>query len=203
MSEKEMRMPTMPERYKKMKSMPDDPPYSCAYGLETEGAGCFIMEQPIPLSKVMPFSDPESVIEGIHNALGEDQGLIVVETGKTSAGFDFIYSIVKTLREPSGIQYCLTMHVRYDQYAVQVQGFFDELGVTGMRDAMIFTQAQSEGLVETIEGGIKGWNADPYDPNYNTGCLMNLSEQQRFDQWFPQHPLSEARQFVMYLVNIN
>ena len=203
MSEKKMRLPTVPDRYRKMKSMPDDPPYSCAYGHETEEAGCFVIMYPIPLAQAMPFENPESVIDGIHEALGDDQGLVAVDSGKTMAGLDFIYSIVKTLKEPSGVQYCLTMHLCYGQYAVQVQGFFDELGVTGMRDAMIFTQAQSEGKVEATEDGIKGWNADPYDPDYSHGCLMNLSEQQEYDRWFPQHPLSEARQLIEDLTSIN
>ena len=203
MSENELRMPKMPGRYQKLNSMPDDPPYSCAYGYETNEAECFVMVYPISLVQAMPFDQPESVIDGIHAALGDDQGLISVDSGKTSAGLNFIYSIVKTLKEPSGVQYCLTMHLCYGQYAVQVQGFFDELGVTGMRDAIVFSQAQSEGKVKTVENGIKGWIADPYDPDYNHGCLMNLSEKQEYDRRFPQHPLSEARQFIADLASIN
>ena len=95
------------------------------------------------------------------------------------------------------------MHINYNQYAVQVQGFFDELGVTGMREAIIFNQAQSEGKIKDTGDGIKGWNADPYDPYYNRGCLMNLSEWQEYDRRFPQHPLSEARQFAEDLASIN
>ena len=203
MSEKAFGLPVIPDRYRRMHSMPDDPPSSCAYGLETDAARCFVMVYPIPAEQAMPFERPESVVQGIHAVLREDQGLIAVESGKTQAGLDYIYSIVKTVRRPGGVQYCLTMHLRCGRSAAQVQGFFDELGVTGVRDAVVFARAQSEGLVEATEEGIKGWDADPCDPGYTRGCLMNLSEHQKFDALFSRHPLSEARQLAAALINNN
>ena len=44
---------------------------------------------------------------------------------------------------------------------------------------------------------------DRNDPDYNHGCLVNLSEKQEYDRWLPYHPLSEARQFVGDLARIN
>ena len=203
MSEKEVRLVSIPDRYLKMNSLPDDPSCSCAYGYETDEAECFMMMCPIPLDQAMPFDLPEAVVESIHEALGEDQGLISVNAGKTLSGLDYIYSIVKTLKEPSGVQYCMTMHVCHDLYAVQVQGFFDELGMTGMRDATVFVRAKSEGAVITTDDGVEGWNADPYDPDYKRGCRMNLSERQEYDRWFPLHPLSEARQLAEDIIHMN
>ncbi len=193
----------MPARFRKMNSMPDDPPHSSAYGFETPDTGAFVMVCPMASEQAMPFGSPQSVIDGIHVALGENQGLIEVETGKTNAGRRFVYSVVKTLRERHGVQYCMTMHMDYGDCAVQVQGFFDELGTTGARDSMVFVLLEQQGTVRITENGIEGWNADPYDPEYNHGCLMNRSEEKGFDEHFPRHPLSEARRFAGELISLN
>ncbi len=193
----------MPARFLKMNSMPEDPPYSNAYGFETPDTGAFAMIYPIPPDNAMPYDNPQSVIVGIHRALGENQGLIEVETGKTKTGCRYLYSVVKTLREAHGVQYCMTMHIDYGECAVQVQGFFDELGTTGVRDTMVFVRLEQQGTVKTTKEGIEGWNADPYDPEYRYGCLMNRSEEKRFDELFPHHPLSEARRFVTELAELN
>ncbi|MCR5566489.1 MAG: hypothetical protein K6F61_06525 [Clostridiales bacterium] len=193
----------MPAGFLKMNSMPDDPPHSSAYGFETPDTGAFAMVFPMPAEQAMPYENPQSVIDGIHRALGENQGLIEVETGKTKAGRRYLYSVVKTLRQPHGVQYCMTMHIDYGECAVQVQGFFDELGTTGVRDTMVFVLLEQQGTVRTTEDGIEGWNTDPYNPEYKRGCLMNLSEQKMFDEQFPHHPLSEARRFVAELAELN
>ena len=199
----EMILVNLPDRYLKVKSLPDDPPYSVAYGYENDGSGCFIMTYPIPADRAMPYENSQEVVDGIHASLGDDQGLIEVENGKTEEGHSYIYSIVKSLKQPHGVQYCMTMHIDYVDYAVQVQGFFDEIGTTGIRDALIFAQAQNQNLVKVTEKGIEGWNQDPYDPSFDHGNMMNMSERREYDELFPAHPLSEARRFVTEMIKIN
>ena len=194
---------TMPERYRKMKSRPEDPPYSRPYGYETPGAGCFVMVCPIPAGSAMPYENPRVVIDGIHRQMGENQGLIAVEAGRTNSGRRFLYSVVKTLLKPHGAQYCLTMHVEHGTSAVQIQGFFDELGTTGTRDAMVYIMLEKQNLVKVTEEGIAGWTADPYDPGYTRGSLMNCSERKQYDAAFPQHPLSELRRFAAEVIGLN
>ncbi len=58
------------------------------------------------------------------------------------------------------------------------------------------------------EGIISGadrsrWSVDPYCPDSKKGVPMNLSEQERFDEVFPAHPLSELRRFVQFFVAEN
>ena len=48
-----------------------------------------------------------------------------------------------------------------------------------------------------------GWFKDPYDKNYKKGILMNLSENMEYDAMFPQHPLSETRNFIKYIIENN
>ena len=194
----------MPSWFRKMNPMPEDPPNSEVYGYETSGAGCFVMCRPIPPEHAMPYDDPQAVIDGIHRELGDNQGLIEVERGKTGAGRRYLYSIVKTLQQSyGGVQYCMTMHIEYPECAVQVQGFFDELGSTGLRDCMVYNLLSQEGAGRTTDDGIESWCADPYDPGYTRGTLMNCSEKKGFDAQFPQHPLSEARRFVTELIALN
>ena len=69
----------IPDRYERVKSLPDDPPCSRAYGYGTSGAECFALVCPIPAEQAMPYGNPQEVIDGIHRTLGDDQGLIEVE----------------------------------------------------------------------------------------------------------------------------
>ncbi len=150
----------MPSWFREMNPMPEDPPDSEVYGYETPEAGCFVMCRPIPPEHAMPYDAPQAVIDGIHRELGDDQGLIEVEGGRTGAGRRYLYSIVKTLNHSyGGVQYCMTMHIEYPECAVQVQGFFDELGTTGVRDCMVYTLLSQEGTVRTTDEGIEGWCA--------------------------------------------
>ena len=193
----------MPERYELLKPVPEDPPYTRSFGFQTPGALCYVITRPIPAGSAMPYDDPRSVIDGIHQALADNQGLIAVEKGETKGGRRYIYSIVKTLKEPSGVQYCLTMHVEYEECAVLVQGFFDEMGTTGFRDTMVYAMLSNEGKVRETEDGIEGWNEDPYDPEYMHGNRMNCSEHERYDELFPKHPLSQMRMFAEELAELN
>lgn len=189
----------LPDVYLKMNTMPEDPEYSAAYGFESENAQNFFMVFPVPGDRSMPYSKPQAVIDGIHHALADDQGIIEVDSGETKQGRQFIYSIIKTVQLPQGVQYCLTMDIDFQRYALHLQGFFDENGVTGIRDATIYTvmRQQNKSSEEVI---IRGWNRDPYDPGYKKGSLMNISEEKRFDAAFPHHPLSEARALVSFII---
>ena len=74
------------ENYQQVKSMPDDPKDSIPFMARTENADCFVMFFPIPQEQAMPFTDCTPVINGIHECLGNDQGLIEVENGTTKSG---------------------------------------------------------------------------------------------------------------------
>ena len=178
--------------------MPDDPEGSEPYMAQTDTAGIFVMLFPIPAQNSMPYDNAQAVIDGIHSALGEDQGLIEVDTGETGKGRRYIYSIVKTLKQPSGVQYTLTMHVEYANHTECVQGFFDEINTTGLRDSAVLSSFLGES-----GGDMTGWFCDPYDPEYKKGVPMNASEQKELDTHFPDHPLSKARELIRYICEKN
>ena len=191
-------MMTMLEGFLKLNRLPDDPEGLVCYAKETDGASIFLKVQPIAVEDTMPVGDPQSVIDGIHDVLADDQGLIEVKNGVAPGGEQYIYSVVKSAKEPSGVLYRLTLHITDGHEACEIQGFFDESGITGIRDSIVFEMAIREGKVSPLDK--TGWSADPYDKGRTHGPLMNLSEAPQYDEMFPLHPLSELRRFVATMV---
>lgn len=180
----------IPDYYQKVDSMPGDPEGSVPYMVQTKNAMCFAMIFPIDASQAMPKSK-EALISGIRQYLEENQGLIQVEAGE-----DHVYSIVKTLKEEGGVQYTLTYHKFFPDGVVNIQGFFDEIGITGLRDNIAYEMCRSLNLVGNDDDPLAGWARDPYDENYKKGALMNLSELEEFDEQFPGSALSMCRELV-------
>ncbi len=192
------------ENYKKVKSLPDDPKDSVAFCSETEMANCIVLIYPFPTEHAMPFTNCQAVIDGIHGILDKNQGLIEVEKGTTKSGLQFIETIVKTFDEKhQGVSYCLTLQIKYPNTILQVQGFFNEAGTTGIRDSYVFAALEQKGTIKATDNGIEGWAKDPYDENFKSGLLKNLSEDKDFDQFFPAHPLSECRRILDYIIENN
>ncbi len=184
---------SIPEYYQKVDSMPDDPEGSVPYMVQTGNAMCFALIFPVDESKSLPRTK-ESLISGIRQFLGENQGLIQVEAAE-----DYVYSIVKTLREPSGVQYILTYQRFFPEFVLNIQAFFEEIGTTGIRDSVGYEMCRRQNLVGTEEDPFAGWAKDPYDESIRDGALMNLSEREEFDEQFPGFPLSMCREFVRAL----
>lgn len=153
---------------------------------------CFCTER--PETEAMPY-DKGLVIDAVHSFLGEKQGLVEVETGRTARGAQYVYSIVKSAIEPSGMQYIVSANIDHGQTCSVIQGYFEEEGTTGMRDAAVFAMTNAD---------IKnGWFADPYDADFTQGLLMNQAEAREYDVMFPEHPLSMAREFLENVIADN
>lgn len=184
---------SVPDGYQQVRSTPDDPQDAVPLVKETDSSAALVFLYPMRAEDAMPYDAPGTVIEGIHQAHGDDQGLIEVESGKTRSGNRYIYSIVKTMMGPVGVQYGLTMDVEAVGGALHVQGFFDEKGMTGTRASVILAMLSSKGEVGP---DMEGWARDPYDETHTRGFLANLSEAAEYDALFPDDPLSMARTFV-------
>jgi len=183
----------IPDYYQKVDSMPDDPEGSIPYMVQTGNAMCFALIFPVNESESLPRSK-ESLIEGIRGFLGENQGLIEVGTAE-----DYVYSIVKTLKEPVDVQYILTFQRFFPEFILNIQAFFEEIGTTGQRDDAVYELCRRQGLVGISGNPFAGWIKDPYDETIHEGVLMNLSELEQFDKQFPESPLSMCREFVRTL----
>lgn len=184
----------LPLEYKVLDKFPEDPMYSANYGKNTSNCVSFIQSFPMSARRTMDYYNVQKIINGIHQSLGDNQALIEVKAGKTNHTRQYVYSIVKTKEEPSGVEYFMLMHVAYEEIAINVNGHFVEAGMTGMRDTMVWELARREGLVSISDNS--KWMFDPYDKTMKRPYMMNLSEKEEYDELFPDHPLSQCRKFV-------
>lgn len=188
----------LPEELVKLDRLPEDPEGMDMYGFQgPEAAGIVKVWTENLCGEIF---DRESIINGIRSCMEKNQGLIEVEKGNTGKGLPFYYSLLKNGLEPSGVAYILFLRIHDGDTDYVVQSQFDEMGMTGARDAAVFAYARQEGMVgENLEG----WAKDPYDENVTEGMLMNLSEQRAIDEAFPNHPLSVIRQLADFIIGNN
>ena len=190
----------LPKEFQPVRNRPTDPVNCESFMMQNSNTAALLQIYPIEVGGTMPFQNPQSVIDGIHRTVKDNQALIEVENGIFDSSA-FIYSIVKTLHEQkfTGVQYFMLMHVLIDGQAFAVQGFFDEIGITGARDNTVWPLLVN--LKEIDPKKNDGWCRDPYDKTIKRTYLMNISEEKRFDKLFPEHPLSVCRKFIEHVKN--
>lgn len=183
----------VPDYFQQIDSAPDDPEGSVTIMTQSEMALCFALLYPLRADEAMPF-DEAMVIKDIRQMLDKSQGIVEVRSDENKDR-RFIYSIVRSLKEengaPAGIQYILCLDIETGGKILHLQGYFDEVGVTGVRESMVYIMQGGEG-----DSALEGWAQDPYDPTYKKGALSNVSENVQFDSMFPAHPLSMAREMA-------
>lgn len=183
----------VPEYYQQVETMPDDPPGTVALATQTSMGTAIVLLYPVPAGQAMPYDDARDIVDGIHRALADNQGLVQVDGGATTQGRNYVYTIVKSQLDLSGLQYCLTADFDAGAVALHVQGFFDEGPVTGIRASRMYSALVGKGVVEP---DMSNWARDPYDASRSEGFLANLGEDAQYDPLFPEHPLSLARELM-------
>jgi hypothetical protein len=77
-----------------------------------------------------------------------------------------------------------------------------ERGTTGVREAVVTATLLNEGKLKPEEYEQR-WGQDPYDPAFrgavDRSLLRFISDDERYDQQFPEHPLSKVRQTLATL----
>jgi hypothetical protein len=76
-----------------------------------------------------------------------------------------------------------------------------ERGTTGVREAVVTTDLFNTGQL-TIAQYEQSWAADPYDPAYrgvDRTVLRFMSDDPRYDEQFPEHPLLKIRRLLPLL----
>lgn len=203
----------LPEEYQPLDKKPPIglgiPKDAEGFGMRTESASALLVSYPVSEEQSMPFDDDQRIIDELHATLGEKEGIIEVKSGTTAAGRPFVYEILKHYEEEfMGVDYILNINIRMEKSIQFINGSFSEEGITGLRDNTVYAMLRSavdakpddnEAYLDAIEN----WSVDPYDPEFKKGFLMNRSEREGADEMFPQHPLSEARRLVRYIVDNN
>lgn len=153
--------------------------------------------------KAMNAEDLQGLINGIHECLADNQGIIEAKNGVTARGYKYIYSIVKNLSEKQfgGVRYFLRLNLFHENDIIEIQADFTETGTTGAREAVCLDLARRAGLADISGGSFKDWAKDPYDPEYTKGRLKNLAEKEGLDGLFPENPLSQAHEFLLAVLH--
>lgn len=119
-----------------------------------------------------------------------------------------MYSVFKSPRVQDGgfaahgVGYTLNLNVKDGDVIHYFNGNFQEEGTTGSRDSLVFIMYTKETGLSPSEAQ-KTWFKDPYDESFTKGFLRNYSEQEKYDELFPDHPLSHLHRFVNYVVENN
>lgn len=204
--------------------------YAFARGDAEDGSGTLanVKIEEIDASRQMP-RDPQQLINGIYHFLTPNTAVLEVGSGTLESGLDVLYSIVKSkeaapaealyakvddganpgvpdaTKPAAPVSYILTIQMFLPQI-IEIQGLFEETGLTGNRDVqtwLMHRQAAEAGQLPIEE---KAWQRDPFDPS-NKGWAANWGEQYRFDDLFPDHPLSVCRvvrdEFVDWLASLD
>jgi len=191
------------DHWQVLQKRPEDPEELTVIGLNHENCYSIIFMNQITDKEIMPIWDKNLTINSTRHYLAENQGIIEIDNNLDK--FPYIYTIVKAPQKEHGNHYLFNFHIQINNNYYSIEGMFDETGTTGVRDSVVFEFCRRENIVrvEEVDGkmNIIGWNEDPYDKNYKKGFLMNLSEKREFDEKFPFHPLSEARNLLKDLIN--
>jgi len=190
---------SVPDDYQDINNAPEDPDNCLNLAKQTPRANCFVQLFPITLESSMPL-EAQTVIRNLYEELSENQAIIEVNNSLTAKGYHYVYNIVKRRLEPFGVRYDLMLNVYYGNVSLCVRAMFEEAGMTGERDALIMELMRREEKVTLGEKGIEGWFYDPYDKDSTHPYKMNLAEQSQYDAAFPDHPLSQCREFVRYVI---
>jgi hypothetical protein len=134
-------------------------------------------------------------------AVAESRGAGLIEmrldAGRLGATVGFIY---KRLDMPAYI-FTGMLLVPRDEVAEVWTIVCGERGTTGVREAIVTTQLMNEGKL-TIEDYQRSWAQDPYDVTYSgvdRRALRFVSDDESYDEQFPDHPLSKVRRVLATL----
>lgn len=119
-------------------------------------------------------------------------GLINVDT-LTLYHSPVVKTIFKISQEEYGMIYIASLTIPFEDYSFVVKIQTVESGMTGLRDSVILNKLLESGEVLFENQEIKNWFLDPYDSDFKQGVLMNKSEDEKYDNEFPDHPLTIAR----------
>ncbi len=156
-----------------------------------------IPNQPLGL----PQLSDEVALQQIFRRLAENRGAGLIEvrvsTGQLGSTVSVIY---KRLLMPS---YAYTgMLFAAGAEPPQVWTIVaEERGTTGLREATITTELFNAGSM-TIQDHERSWAKDPYDSEYDgvdRSVLRFVSDDESYDERFPQHPLTKVRRILAVL----
>jgi hypothetical protein len=132
-------------------------------------------------------------------ARGNSAGLIECRADKSPLG-KTVCLIYKWLNMP-GYAFTGMLFISDPNVSLVWTAVAREIGSTGIRDAVVTAELLNAGEL-TIESYESSWAADPYDGSFNgvgRSVLRFMSDDERYDSRFPDHPLSKVRRVLRSL----
>jgi hypothetical protein len=109
-------------------------------------------------------------------------------------GFAAVKTIFKFPMETRGMAYVASITIPFEDYSYVIKIQAPEVGVTGMRDAVILDRLMGTEEVFLENDELQNWFSDPYDSEIKSSGIRNKSDARQYDAEFPDHPLSRVRE---------
>ncbi|MDY7227920.1 hypothetical protein [Hyalangium rubrum] len=151
----------------------------------------------------VPLEDLSGLRATYRKSMHEVGGGIVEVDTVPLAGLRAIRTVFKFPQQPKGMTYLATLTLPFAEcsYVLKVQ--CPEQGTTGVRDSSVFAEAMAQVQLSTQEEVQRWmqeqWAQDPYEPSDRGPVRRNRSDDARYDERFPEHPLSRARRALAHL----
>jgi hypothetical protein len=142
--------------------------------------------------------DSVSAVRDFYRAQVTPGGLGVVEIDTLKLDDCLaVRTIFKAPQKPSGMVYVGAFTLPFRDFSYVVRAQCNEHGMTGVRDSTVFQSMMQSGEVEMDEARhVRGWSQDPYDASASAQLMRNRSEDEKYDEQFPDHPLSRLRRIL-------
>jgi hypothetical protein len=152
-----------------------------------------------PIDVSWATADLDSLRAFYRRKAARHHGGIVIAEIVQAGGVRLVKVITKWERRPAyAYRGQLIIPFKDAKYTITMDSI--EQGVTGKRDALVTFHLAERGELEIESpirpgepGRVKGWFQDPYDFNFSGPILHSMSDDDRLDRLFPNHPLSKIR----------
>jgi hypothetical protein len=142
-----------------------------------------------------------NALRALYRAEAADQGGSIVSVDVVRAGQLPVVKVIRKYERRPAYAYDGRLIVPLKDATCTITMNSIERGVTGTRDAAVTACLAQRGELEIeyaedkrgAPGEIKGWCQDPYDSDWKGYSLYSMSDDDRLDALFPQHPLSKTR----------
>jgi hypothetical protein len=147
----------------------------------------------------------KEALTDFYQQMAHSVGACIIEIGVYEVdGMSVIKLITKYRQEPNQMIYIgnYTFPFRDFSYMVKVQCPERE-EITGIREAFAFSEALARGEVNISKSGEPyQWGEVQFTKNGSKELVCNPSEDELYDQVFPDHPLSRARRMLKHLEKV-
>lgn len=106
-----------------------------------------------------------------------------------------IKSIFKVPNQPAGSVYIGSLTIPFAHASLVIKIQSAESGIAGQRETAVREYLVLEHLIQQdpVTQELIGFSQDPYDPAFKGAFLRNQADDLLYDEFFPDHPLSQTR----------